>query len=496
MADMTVTIDAETQRFLAKYQKLIAKNDELKQKLKDMGSAGRASGRDLQGGLGAVERGVLSATKAVVGFMAGFASIHTVVAGLRGLEQQLTKIAAQSSKSSTDLRSFLLLQDPGQVQPALAKVAKTVGKHGASPEEIGGIAATIQQLRDGNLEASLADIETGAKLLNLGVTPETASTMATAMIPKGISLTEGAAAFYKVAQEGPLEPEHIGQVAPSMAAYKDPMMAVYAAAGMATEGIPPEQLQQRTKALGMALQLDSDLIKKAEKAAKRQGMSYHDMDEMSQLELLKTVIPDLDQSGTLTYAEVMKSGIGEQRQSEALASALNRLDVIKQAKASAMGATPEFIDTEIAKLSESPGMRLALQEDTLQAQTQWMHLIGPLGDVARKEEERKVVAGAMAQVEGRSLLADPETGKGGWWARMFAEGSQFAAQTTTGPGQFQQAPARERTGAEALSALGDRLDKLTEAIIANTQATEGNSEATGATPAAPLTVGRNTDVEP
>jgi hypothetical protein len=495
MADTTVSIAADTAQFLKEYEKLIASNKKLAEELKRLKQEAKSTGDSGKSAMGGFDEAIASTMTKLASAVAGVLSLSAAVEQFKQRYEALQKIGDRSNQAAKGMLSFQLLQEPGRVREAEAKLARIAAPYGVSPEAAGGTAQTIQSLRGGDLDKALPDIEAAFKLRRLGVDDQTLSQMATASIPKGISMERASDAFYKAAQlGGPLEPGDIGKVAPSMIAYRDPLTAVAAAGGLAEGGIPKEQLQDRTKDLGLALSLESDLTKKA---MKKTGGAYEGMSEVEQLQYLKTLIPDLDKSGTLSQAEVMKAGINEQQKGQALAVAINQLPKIQEIRGAIAQPTPGLLESEYQKVMESPAQRSAMEADKLASATAWYRdYIGPEAESGRAVNAEAERVGAMATAEGRGYRTDEAGRASGWdvfreWVKpAFSSGGETAREINR---RQRGEPGEPQTAGEATDRLIEALNKAADKIEANTKATEENSKSTDGGTSAPPRNGRGNE---
>lgn len=420
MSKTTWTYDVDAQALLKRLDELEGKNRKLEERLKNVASTGKKSKTTLTAGFNDIEKSILNAAKSMGVFVASTLSVSKGVGLLKDFDDYLRKIGERNKTTADSMRSFALLQDKGQVASATAKLGKVASQYGIRPEDAAAMAGPIQSMYGGDLDKAMPDIQMAMKLRKMGVASETISEMAVASIPKGLSLGETASKFYNIAKDSPLDPEHIGLVTPAMAAYRDPMTAAAVAAALKQGGLNTGSISDRTKDLGLALQLDSDLRKKAVKAAGG-AQRYESLSEIDQIEMMRRQVKDLNRDNKLDMGEVMRAGLLEQQKGQALALVFEQMPALKQFRAAADTAGPDLIGEELGKLEDDPNQRRALAMERQSARAEWLQYFGQSGELAGKATDTSLVAGVENAAAGREFLNDPETGRAGFWSTLWSE---------------------------------------------------------------------------
>jgi hypothetical protein len=380
---------------------------------------------------------------ALTGFLGAFgvsAGLTGFIEHMKGLDQTLASMAENSNRAASGLVSLAALQAPGQAQRVTKEIAALGVEYGSKPSETAPIAQLLQSL-SGSKEQAKKDLVVALQLKRLGVQDQNVQDLSNVVLSRGLTLQQGAAGIYRAAQLSPLEPSDIVQAAPSISGYKDPRVGIAAITAMAAEGIPRMQLQDATKDLPLALQLDSDLVKKTTGRLAASGIDYQNLGEIEQLRALKQDIVDKDKNGKLTIAEVMQSGINERQAARSIAAAINQLPKLEQTYAEVLSAPADLLAQEIDRMKkEMPQIVAAWRDQDTAAFLEYNDLYGPQSEEARKRKENLQTRGVQAAASGNRYYVE-DNGELGMAARFFewiarkiaASGGQMSPYSASGP---------------------------------------------------------------
>lgn len=423
--------------------------------------------------LGRAVNGVVSELAAMAG---GVVGIQGLITAAKEYENHLNRIADKSDEITKKTIALAALQEPGKAQEAVKRASGLGARYGVDMGRSANTVQLLQSLNNGDLEIGLREAKTAFRLSQLGVDDESLKTIATQASAKNISLQKMGGAFYAAAEISPLDVSDIAKAAPGIASYKDPLTGVSAITAMAAGGVPTGQLQDATKDLGMALAMESDLTKKATKQLKPYGIEYQNLSEIEQLQALRQIIPDLDQSGDLSIPEVMKAGITEQQKARSLAIGINQMATLEQARAAVENVPEDALGRTVERIrAESPEINSSMLADEASATREYQAVYGPEATKARERKLREQDVGLQLIEKGYGRLVDDETGRPGYMGRAFAglagvePTPQEAArgnmywQSLSLPGSvpYPTMPQREQPTVDSAERLRETLDRTT-----------------------------------
>jgi hypothetical protein len=476
-------LECDPRNLVAAITKLEEKVASLESKNRQLRETSTRGSEEAAKGLDVTGKSAAGLAKNVLAAGAAFLTFDKVLGVLTAIDQRMDAIAKRSDdvgKASRDAAAQL----PPEVSKAIRRQAADMG---VSPTESISVAGTMAAIY--GEEGAKKAMPAVNRLIKMGVAGGDISEIAAAGEVGGLDFSATAGAFGRAAVDSKLTPAQLSQAAPAWGEYKDPRTGMAVSAALSKAGVAPGSLMDRTRDLSMALNMDSDLMKKAwEKAGGTE--QYSALDEVQRVAVMKSIIPDLDKSGTLSTHEVMKAGITEQQKADAIARASNKLDFLKQEQVAVLQASPETLQAIIGQQEKDPTVRGANRSAASEAMAEYTASDTLAGQKARLDKDIKRQFGRELMQKGYSWGWDSQTGEATLWGSLLQDPTGNRALSMRTKAYYErraeaQEDAGATAGAEPARAGGgggfvEAIGELIKELRANTDATRQNSNSTPA----------------
>lgn len=328
------------------------------------------------------------AVKGVLAFGGSMLSISAGLDVLRQYEERLSNIASKSNEIAGSAAGFIAMRGPAEAK----RIALEGAKYGIKPEESLPLAEIIYGAAGGDEAKAQAMFKTAADLKRLGVTQEgiQAVIKLSGDTRIGMNPEQVAALVFKAGEASQATTADLASVAGGIGQYSNPVMGASFLTSMSgiaeftKEGIGQLAVYLEKAKLGLATK--SDFRDSMKSYAKKQGKDWESLDEIQQLELVKSRLDEKGLAPTIVSFE--KLGLTEERQARALSGVVGRIDDIKRAYGDLQKVPADLVSGLVDAQMQVPMMKAAFLKAQSDAAKDVLSTYGEAGDLARNISTR------------------------------------------------------------------------------------------------------------
>ena len=392
MAGVSVQFTGDASKLEREIIKLQAKAQELEARLHGVAAAGKKSGDDLDAG---ISKALTSITSLAAGFLSVNAALSAGRASWDIWVQNIREVGDEAKKANNELVVLAAMQSGGAKAATSLAAAKMIAAYGISDRAAGiDVIQSLQSTRGGDFAKGLAAAGQVFAANKLGVTLEAGKQAerigASLGVEPGASLRRG----YIAGQLSSASPEEVIKASPAMR-FWDQNVEGWAAAGVISAGVSPDEVETYVRAAGIGLTGTED--KEFKKFLKKKG--FRGGGQMETLRFLSSI-------GVDTPAEMAQAGIGEIRRQQGMAILSKNIGEMERFKAGIIaGDQPGLLEGQRGGIEEEmPGMKTVRQNAMLEAMYAYEKGFGKKATAAMEFESEQRTTGLALQRLGQTQL--------------------------------------------------------------------------------------------
>lgn len=396
MAGVTVQFSGDASKLEREIVKLQAKAQELEAKLRGVASAGGKVGNDL-------DSGISKALGPITSLAAGVLSVNAALnAGTQAWEvylRNIREVSEEAKKANSELVVLATMQGSGQKAQAVQAAARLGASYGITNRALAfDTVQSLQASRGDDFKAGIAAAQQVFAATKVGISLESAREAEIIGASLGVRPGSSVRRAFVTGVISPRSPEEVIKASPGLRFWQDNVEA-WAAAGVLSAGVNPEELETYVKAGGIGLSGEDKEFTKFLKKAGYRGST--------QAELMRF----LHETGLDTPEELRRAGVGEQRRQQSMATlAKNYPEFVRYREEIARRDVPGLFEQERGGVeAELPGVRMEREIAILQAEYANEKAFGARALEAMELERQQRIKGLALQ-----KLGQTEIGLLGW----------------------------------------------------------------------------------
>lgn len=392
MATVAVQFVGDAGKLEREITKLQAKAQELQTRLQGVGMAGKKSGDDLDAGIG---RALSSVTALVGGFLSINAAMNAGQAAWTTWLRNIREAGDEARKAAGEMVVLATMQGGGAKQANVLAAARLGASYGITNRALAfDTVQGLQASRGDDFGAGMRAAQQVFAATRLGMSLESAREAEIVGASLGVDPGASVRRAYITGVISPRSPEEVIKASPGMRFWADNMQA-WAAAGVLSAGVSPDELETYVKAGGIGLSGIGD--KEFHRNLKRRGFRGS-----GQLETLRF----LHQQGLDTPEELAGMGVGEMRRQQSMATLAMNFPLFESYMQQLRERDkPGLFEMERGGVeAELPNVRMARELDILQAAFANELAMGPAGRKGMELDRELRIKGLALQRLGQTQL--------------------------------------------------------------------------------------------
>lgn len=392
MAGVAVQFTGDASKLEREILKLQAKAQDLEAKLRGVGAAGKKTGDDMDAGIGKALSGITS-------LAAGFLSINAAMsAGKQWWDvwlRNIREVGDEAKRANSELVTLAAMQGGGQKAGAVQAAARLGASYGITNRALAfDTVQGLQASRGDDFAAGMRAAQQVFAATRVGISLEQAREAEIIGASLGVEPGASVRRAYITGKISPRSPEEVIKASPGLRFWGNNIDA-WAAAGVLSGGVNPEELETYVKAGGIGLSGIEDAG--FQKFLKKKGFAGGG--QVDTLRFLASI-------GVDTPEEFSKAGIGEMRRQQAMSILVRNLPEFERYRGEiARQDVPGLFERERGGIeAELPGVRMAREIDMLQAQFANEKAFGGTAQQAMSVEQQQRIKGLALQRLGQTQL--------------------------------------------------------------------------------------------